>query len=378
MKKLFLIPLIIILVGAFLFGACAKPAPAPAPAPPPKPAPAPAPAPAPTPAPAPAPAPEKPMQLKFSDFTPPAAKMARRVFGPWAKEIEELTNGRVKVTLYSGGVLGGLSQQYELALTGTADIACMDASNIPGVFPRADVITLPLFWKSNEVASRVYWDLMQKYMVDTEFKDVKVIWVHNTGARQVFTNKKQVQTLEDWKGLKIASQSPIQTEVIKALGAVPVFMTQADIYTALERGMIDGELFSWDGAAAFRIPEVTKYRTGNVDLTTGPLDIVMNRDVWNSLPPDIQKIIDEKGPEWSRRFGASFDQFDLESIQDFIDYDKKAGNPPIYYLPESERARWVQAVQPVIDAWVAEMEAKGIPGKAMVADLRALLEKYSK
>lgn len=63
---------------------------------------------------------------------------------------------------------------------------------------------------------------------------------------------------------------------------------------------------------------------------------------------------------------------------EFCRLRQKAGNPPIYYLSENEKTRWKEAVQPVIDAWVAEKEAKGIPAKAMAQDLYALMEKYSK
>ncbi len=353
----------LVLVTLLLATACAKPAPVPAPAP--------------TLTPAQAPAPVKPAELKFSDPMAPGG-MPDEVFKPWAKEIEELTKGRVKVTIYGGGTLGNLAEQYNLVLTRTADIAAMDPTTVPGVFPRSEVVTLPLFWKSNEVASMVSWDLMQKYMVATEFKDTKVLWAFTTGCYQIYTRTKPIRTLEDWKGMKIGTFNSMQTEIVKVLGGVPVFMLPMEMYTALERGLIDGRLFDWDGARAFKTPEVTKYRTGNVDLSTGLIVIVMNRDVWSSLPPDIQKIIDEKGPEWTGRTGASFDKVEPVMVQNWVNYDKKAGNPPIYYLPESERARWKEALQPLIDAWVKETEAKGIPARAMLADLRALQEKYTK
>ncbi len=371
MEKPVLILVVAILVVGLVLGSCAAPAPVPVPAP------ATAPAAAPVPVPAPAPAPAKPLELKFSEAGP-ISRLTRGVFYPWAKEIEELSNGRVKVTVYSGGALGPISEHYNLAVTRTADIAAMDPCTTPGVFPRAEAITLPLFWDSNEVPSMVFWDLMQKYMVDTEFKNVKVLWVHIVGVYQIFTRTEPVKTFEDFKGMKIGVFAPILVEIVKASGGAPVFIFPADTYTALERGLLDGFLFGWDGGVAFRIPEVTKYRTGNVGISLSPYIEVMNLDTWNSLPSDIQKIIDEKGPEWSRWAGATLDKIDLTAIQDFADYDKKVGNPPIYYLPESEKARWKQTVQPLIDAWIKEKEAKGMPGKAMVADLYALTEKYSK
>lgn len=236
MKKLFLITLMLVMLCGLIFGGCAKPAPVPAPAP----APTPTPAPAPAPAPAPVPAPEKPLKLKFSDPTPPTGTTARELIPAWIKEIQEFSKGRVEVTLYSGGALGTHAQQYDLLLSCAADIASIDPGATPGVFPRADIVKLPISCKSSETGSMVFWELMKKYMMDTEFKDVKVIWVNTYGAWQLFARTKEVKTLEDFKGMRLGALSPRGVETVKSLGAVPVFILFADMYTALDRGLIDG------------------------------------------------------------------------------------------------------------------------------------------
>ncbi len=384
MNKLVLIVVITAVFSGLLFSGCQSQTPAESPSPAPAPAPASAPAPAPTAEPAPAskpataPAPAKPIELKFSHPTPQSSGMAREIFEVWAKEIGELTNGRVKVAIYGGSSLGSMTQQYDLALLGTADVASFDPCTMPGVFPRSEVIVLPLFWQSNEAASKAYWDMVEKYMLATEFKDVKMVWVHTTGAFQLFSRTKPVQTLEDFKGMKFGTLSPIQTEVVSTFGGVPVFMIPAEFYTALERGLLDGRLFSWEGNIAFKTVEVTKYRTANVDMGTGCFVQVMNLDTWNSLPPDIQKIIDEEGSEWSARFGARADRSELVAKQDTADYDRRSGNPPIYELPDSGKARWKGAVQPLIDKWVKGLEDDGIPAGEMLGELLTLIDEYSK
>ena len=88
-------------------------------------------------------------------------------------------------------------------------------------------------------------------------------------------------------------------------------------------------------------------------------------------------IFDEEGPGWCKKAGAWFDINDAESRVLIEEYDKKVGNLPIYDLPENEKARWKEALQPVVDGWVADMEAQGLPGKDMVEDITELLEKYS-
>ena len=293
-----------------------------------------------------------------------------------AKEIEELTNGRVKFTIYGGGALGPMQEQYNLALSGTADVSSVDPGANPGVFPRTDVAQLPVSWKSNEIATIIFWELVQKYMQDTELKDVKVLWVMTSGLHQLQAKTKPLNTLEDFQGMKLGVHTPMLREMAEALGAIPVLIMVGEMYTALERGLVDGSIFNLEGAFFLRYLEVTKYRTMNVNISTSAHAQMMNLDVWHSLPPDIQKIFDEGGAEWSRRAGASWEKAEPPLIQQIEEYDKRAGNPPFYHLPESEKARWKEAVQPVIDVWIEEVEAEGIPGRAMLEDLRALHEKY--
>lgn len=348
MKKIFLVSLAIVLVSGLVFWSSAIAAP------------------------------QEPIKLKFAYWPPPVCPPAVRILHPWGERIEERTNGRVKVTFYPAEALGKAPDHYDLCLKGTADIVWIDPNFTPGVFPLIGVIALPMQFPKSEVAGAVFWELMEKYMADTEFKKVKVLWVYPTGLFQLWTRKKQVRKLEDLKGMKLSCTSDVLVKITKALGAVPVFMPEPDIYTSLERGLLDGRWHEWEGGWTWKAHEVTKYRTANVDLGTNTNVIMMNLDSWNKLPRDIQKIVDEcSGLKYSQYSGKVWDETNVEFLPKIIDYDKKAGNPEIYYISDSERARWKEAVTPVYDEWVNEMEAKGLPGKAILKDLRALVKKYS-
>ena len=275
--------------------------------------------------------------------------------------------------------MGAAPDHYDLVLKGTADIGWIDPNFTPGVFPLIGAIALPMLFPNSEVAGAVFWEMMDKYMADTEFSKVKVLWVYPTGLFQLWTREKQVKTVEDIKGLKLACTSTVLTKITEALGGVPVFMPEPDIYTSLERGMLDGRWHEWEGGWTWKAHEVTKYRTANVDLATNTNVIIMNLDAWNSLPPDIQKILDEaSGLEYSMYSGGVWDATNEEFLPIVMDYDEKAGNPPIYYLPDDERARWKEAITPVYDEWVNEMEAEGLPGKAIFEDVLAAVKKHSK
>jgi len=79
---------------------------------------------------------------------------------------------------------------------------------------------------------------------------------------------------------------------------------------------------------------------------------------------------------WSRQLGILFDRCNNDNLLVLQAYDKEKGNPDIYYLPDEERQRWVEAVTPLHDEWAEEMEGKGLPGKAVLEDLKAWVAQY--
>jgi TRAP-type C4-dicarboxylate transport system substrate-binding protein len=100
----------------------------------------------------------------------------------------------------------------------------------------------------------------------------------------------------------------------------------------------------------------------------------MNLKTWNSLPADIQKIIEEmSGPALNEKYAASWDN-EAQVSRDTL---KKGGVENIQLSPEEMKA-WNQRLKPVTEAWVAEMESKGLPGKKIFEEALALVHKYSK
>ena len=367
MKKLFLVLLSTVLLFAFILTGCATTTPS-----------SPTPSPSPTLSASPSPSTQT-FELKFAYWIPPVIPIAKFGYEAWGQEIEDAIGGRVKIKFFGGAAMGAPPDHYDLVKSGTADISNFVGEFTPGVFPLTSVANLPLMFPSSEVAAGALWEFSEKYTFDKEFKDVKVLAMSPTAPVQLLNNKLQVKTLGDLKGLKIAVTSPTQTKIVEKLGAAPVFMPEGEVYTSLERGLVDGRLHQWDGAVVWKGMEVTKYRTGNLDLTLDLMTIAMNRDTWNKLPQDLQNIVTgATGLLWSRHLGMVFDRANNQNLMVLQDYDKKKGNPEIYWLPNDERQNWVKAVTPYYDEWVKEMDDKGLPGKAALDDIRSLAAKYTK
>jgi len=365
MKKLFLIAMVIIVIGGLILSGCAEPAPAPTPTPPP------------TPAPPPTPPPTETIELNLAYHHPVKAWPTPGAFEPWAKKIEEESDGRVKITVYPGATLVQMYDEINAVESGLADMVNFVPYITAGRFPLSEIMMLPKLFPSGAVAGRAYHELLNKYAVDTELKSVKLLWVLPLPPMQLHATK-QVHTLEDMKGMKLRSEGKVETWTTEALGATGVVMATPELFSAVERGVVDGFFFLWEGVLAFGLKDITQYRA-KVDMYTRGFPTVMNLETWNSLPPDIQEIFERNsGVEMSAKTGEGFDKANAGAMGAVSGYDKKVGNEGIYIFPEEENARWHAAVKPVWDKWLDEVNGKGLPGTQMLEDALSLIEKYSK
>ncbi len=360
MKKV-LVVLMIVLVSSLALAACTETEPEPEPQP----------------TPAPEPEPGKTYELKLSTWIPPMALPAAAMIDPWIAEIGEKTGGRVEITHYSASSLGAQDDHYSMVVNRQADIVLSGGQ--AGVMLRNNVSALPFLYTSAEMGGWVHWKLMEKYMMDTDLKDVKPLWLIPVAPDNLCNNGKQVKSMEDLKGLKLATGQDIGLDTLEALGATATYIPSGEMYTALETGIVDGLATNWEKAFIFHEFEVTKYRTGNINMWVNIMPMYMNLDAWNELPEDIKKVFDETtGLAFSQRCGAMFDEEDQKFLGIIGGHDAEVGNPPVYYITDDERERWVEATTVVRDDWIEENEDKGIPAKDILEEAYALAKEFAK
>jgi TRAP-type C4-dicarboxylate transport system substrate-binding protein len=226
-----------------------------------------------------------------------------------------------------------------------------------------------------EPTSQAFWDFYEKYLTD-EFKDVKPIAVHVHGPGLLHVKGEGVGKLEDMNGLKLRGPTRQTNALLGALGATPVGMPVPAMPEALSKGVIDGTVVPWEVTTPLKVAELVGSHTdfeGTRGLYTATFVFAMNKAKYDSLPDDLKKVIDaNSGREMSKWVGRVMDEGDLPGIK----AAEAAGNT-IRKLPEAEVDRWKAAAEPVVEAWVAEVSAKGYDGKAMVEDAKALIAKYA-
>lgn len=368
MKKLLLIPLMIVLVSGLIFGGCAEPAPTPTPTP------------APTPTPTPAPTPEEPIELIMASWQPMTmpppidVDPQFQIFDVWMDTIEEESGGRVHFTRYPGESLVPAPNTWEAVKSGLCDVEFMMTTFAPGEFPMTSAMLLPgLYSESSMVGSMILQRIFEDGYTATEWKDVKVLWFWTNPPQSVGCSVKQIRKLEDWEGLKVAVLGEPETSMMEAVGAVPVGIPIFEQYIALERGTVDAVIIEFNGQVAFKFFEVAPFQTFGGG-GGRPCPFVMNLDTWNSLPADIQEIIDKNsGMLWSALNGQLFDA----CYQEAVAYMTEQGSAP-YYAPAGEMARWQATWEPVVEAYVDDLEAQGLPGQRMLDRIRELAELYAK
>ncbi len=313
------------------------------------------------------------LTLRLHNFNSPKAIANRLFMRPWAKEIEKKSAGRVKVQVFPAMQLGGKpSDLYGQARDGVVDIVWTLPGYSPGRFPLTEVFELPFVAGDAVATSQALTEFYGTRMRD-EYKDTQPLVFHATARGHIHTAKQPIRKLEDLKGMKMRAPSRASAAMLRALGTVPVGMPVPKVYEALSRGVVEGTWIPWTIMRPFRLHEVTKFHT-EVALSCALFLMTMNKKRYDGLPADIRKIVDDStGMGLARRLGRMW--------QD----DEKPGRAlavkrghRILALDDAERERWRKATQKVVDAWIEKVTAKGHDGKALVADARRLVAKYSK
>jgi TRAP-type C4-dicarboxylate transport system substrate-binding protein len=300
---------------------------------------------------------EKVVTMNFSNFFGAAHKNSI-LADEWCKEVEKRTNGRVKLTYFPGATLTPAAQTYDSVMKGIADIGYSVLGYTAGRFPLMEMIDLPLGYKSGYVATKMINEYYKKFQ-PKELDGVKVMWLHAHGPGILWTKNKPVSKLDDLKGLKIRATG-FSAKTAAALGAAPVAMPQTESYDALRTGVVEGILNPAEAMKGWKIGEVVKYGTESYAVAyTTSFFVVMNKNKWNSLPKDIQDIIEKINTEWIEKQGKLWDEIDSEGRE----FMKQRGNQFIA-LSKEEEARWVEKVKPVIAEQVKTINGKGLPGDA--------------
>lgn len=253
--------------------------------------------------------------LRFSRWLPPKHEIMTEMIEPWAKQVAEVTEGRVKVQFINA--LGKPQAHYDLVATGAADLAMSVHSYNPSRFVLTQMGELPLYSEKGEDTSVALWRTYAKFFQSAnEHEGVKLLGMWATPASYIFTTKDQLAGMDALKGLKLRSPSPMFDETAKLIGAVPVNAPASEGYEMLSRGIIDGMFFQHDQIAAFKLDKLMKsavVNSGGFGHTTQYM--IMNQAKWEKIAEADRVAIDKvSGEVIARNFSRIWDESEARAI----------------------------------------------------------------
>ncbi len=309
----------------------------------------------------------KAKSLTYANFPPaptfPAVQMER-----WKTEVEKRTAGKVEIKTFPGSTLLGAKNMFDGVVAGQADIGCFALSYHPGRFPVLEAIDLPHGWPNATVASLAQLDLYNKYKPES-FKKVKVLTMFTCPPANIMSID-PVRTLADLRGLEIRAAGT-GVKVFELLGASPIGMPQSDVPDALHKKVIKGMASSLEVMKDFNYAEYCRYITmTNLQVVT--FGVIMNLDTWNSLPKDVQDVMDGLIREQTEWTGKYVD----DHVNEAVAWSKKKYKVEVINFAADEQKKMHELLSPLVNNYIKRVEPK-VPGKEVIRDIQDLMAKYS-
>lgn len=315
--------------------------------------------------------------LRVAHFMTAGSNFQQKILLPWCDKVNKESGGRLKCQIYPSMQLGGSPPQlFDQGVDGIADIVETIPTYQAGRFTKSEVFELPFMIKNSENGSPALWDYIQKNALD-EYRGVKLLFVNFHDGNQLFLGKKSVKTLEDLKGLKVRAPSRLAARTLAELGAIPVQIPMPSVPESIAKGVVDGASIPWEISTSIKLQEICKTITetgpGQAKHANSIFVFAMNATKYNSLPPELKKVIDQNsGVETSRWAGKILDGTTAAARKIAVER-----HDTINVLSSAEYKRWVKVTKPVFNEWIKEVNAKGGNGTALLNEARALLKKYN-
>ncbi len=311
-----------------------------------------------------------PIAIRLTSHLPEVAVQAKFLKKAFVV-LDKMSHGKLKMTARWGGTVHKVTEGFEANRSGLTDMAACFTFLNSRAFPLTQALSLPGLFPDESVQTLVAETLAQKYF-RPEFERQRVYLNGITGSTNfnLFSNV-PITTLEQLKGLKVRSGTGISQRIFQALGAVPVNISSADFFSALQRGLLDAVFTSDAAAKAFRINEASKHRT-TTPINNLPLEWCMNKSTIDGLPPDLKDVF----YAWSRQLHQADSQisFMLASAKARTAFKKEGIE--FHEIAPQEWEKWQAHFEPVIEQYIKDGEAKGLPTRALVSDMRQLVKKY--
>jgi TRAP-type C4-dicarboxylate transport system substrate-binding protein len=272
----------------------------------------------------------------------------------WCEEVGKRSQGQIKVKMYWAGELCGPTELMGAVKSRLADVVGHAPAYTPGETSSWSMTWLPFVCATrldHNALINIRMHRESKHFIEEAKKHNCIFGGVHTARALDLIGKKAIRTVTDLKGVRIRAASVHVGEILKRFGAVPVFLPTVELFTSLERGLIDLTSFSYEVAHAYKLDEISKYLMLDMALADLPCMYLINKDSWNELPETLKKVIQsviDDTPAWNWDFVHNPD-FDKECWEVI-----KKMNIEVIHFPKSERDKIIAKAPDVWETWAKD------------------------
>ena len=282
---------------------------------------------------------KKTIKLKLAVSQPVTHKLNVETFVPFMEKVTELTDGQVEFDFYPAEQLGKVGDILDLTSDGVIDLGLYMSPYYPSKMPITNgLLTMPGLYSTAYEGTMAYHELSKKSpILESDYLDngVRPIISYAIPVYEYWTVGKEIKVPKDLNGLKVRVSGELENKSLSGLGASPVNITVGEMYEALDRGVIDSVSLYAASMKDYGMAELIKYGTSGVAFGGTGVGLVINEQVFQGLPENVQKVLVKLGDEFTESNALFFDEYNLSAIQEFKD-----SGINVYELSEDEKAEW--------------------------------------
>jgi len=315
--------------------------------------------------------------LRFGSINTENTAPYDQVLVPFAKAVEDESGGRIEVALKPLGGYGKPAELFTMVEKGTIEMAASVQGYHPGRFPQSSVMELPFMFENSTSGTSAMMALYKEGLLDKDYASVKVLGLYVLPPYPIFTTGKKIQSVKDFRGLRMRTPSTTVGVALSKLGAVPLGIPLNMIGDTIASGYVDAIAYGWDsttttkGAGGKFLSDQLKVVI-DAQLAAPALMIVMNRATWDSMPADLRSIVEKHASDLA--MGSAR----IREAQEAITKKKVQSDPRFTSLAFSaeQRAELQRVTAPAVAEWKANMAKLGIDGERLYARARELIQQY--
>ena len=287
----------------------------------------------------------------------------------YADALDEATDGRMQVEMFHSGGLGvSDSQIFNSVGSGVLESSDMFGVANSGELPLLSAMELPFYLPWDVELRRAVSDQLRPiFEEEFEARGVKLLAVSTLEPRVIFTTD-PVENLEDLQGMSLRTVGAMETTLTRALGASPTAIDSADLYTALQQGVVDGYWLTDSATRDFNHYEVVNH-LWEVDQGGATWFMVANLDAFESLPADLQEAVVEAGLATEDRMWEEV----ANAVEENRAWLTSEGGLTAHPTSEEDYAAMREQAEPLWEEWT---EQTGDQGAEMFETMEATLSEH--